>query len=312
MRHLQSKAALFAALLATAAIPSTFAETVIPTLPQIAAHRGGTADAPENTLEAIRLAVSNRADIMWLTVQLSQDGVPVLYRPADLAVLSDVSGPVAARTAKDLSQVNVGWTFKGSKGDYPYRKQPVGVPTLSQALHALPANMPVILDLKALPAEPLALAVAKVLDEEQAWSRVTLYSTEVAFQQAFASYPKARMFESRDATRTRLAKVALNAGCDAPPNQPIWAGFELKRKLKVVEQFTLGEGVSDVNATMWTPNAVACFRKHAPVKIVAIAVNDADAYRQAACLGIDVVLSDSPKQMTAIRDGIPSKLQCNG
>ena len=151
MRHLQSKAALLAVLLATV-IPSVFADTVSPALPRIAAHRGGTADAPENTLAAIRLAVANRADIMWLTVQLSRDGVPVLYRPADLAALSNASGPVATRTAEALSQVNVGWSFKGGEGDYPYRNHPVGIPTLSQALHSLPASMPVILDLKALPA----------------------------------------------------------------------------------------------------------------------------------------------------------------
>ena len=56
-------------------------------LPQIIAHRGGTGDAPENTLEAIRLALAHHADAMWLTVQLSKDGVPVLYRPADLSAL---------------------------------------------------------------------------------------------------------------------------------------------------------------------------------------------------------------------------------
>jgi glycerophosphoryl diester phosphodiesterase len=68
-------------------------------LPRIVAHRGGTGDAPENTLEAIRLALKHHADAMWLTVQLSKDGVPVLYRPADLAALTDAKGPVSARTA---------------------------------------------------------------------------------------------------------------------------------------------------------------------------------------------------------------------
>lgn len=279
-------------------------------LPLIAAHRAGAADAPENTLEAIRLAVANHADIMWLTVQLSQDGVPVLFR-GDLPALSSVAGPVATHTAAVLSQVNVGWTFKDANGNYPYRNHPVGIPALRQALRAIPAGMLVILDLKALSAEPLAQAVAKVLDEEQAWSRVILYSTEAAFQQAFAAFPQARMFESRDATRRRLATMLLNGDCDAAPSHPVWAGFEWNRQLQVVERFTLGEGVSAVNATMWTPNTVACFRKHKPVKIVAFAVNDADSYRRAACLGINVVLADSPQKMREIRDALPARLQCS-
>ena len=53
--------------------------------PLIIAHRAGTADYPENTLLAIRHAIDNRADGIWLTVQLSADGVPVLYRPLDLS-----------------------------------------------------------------------------------------------------------------------------------------------------------------------------------------------------------------------------------
>jgi glycerophosphoryl diester phosphodiesterase len=174
-------------------------------LPLIVAHRGGTADAPENTLEAIRQAIEHRADAMWLTVQLSKDGVPVLYRPADLSALTDASGPVASKTAAELARINAGWMFKRSgaagQDDYPYRRRPVSVPTLRDALRMIPPAMPVMLDMKALPAEPQAQAVAKVLAEEGAWSRVVIYSTDAAYQSGFAAYPQARVFESRDATR---------------------------------------------------------------------------------------------------------------
>jgi hypothetical protein len=51
-------------------------------------------------------------------------------------------------------------------------------------------------------------------------------------------------------------------------------------------------------------------RQKPDVRIVAIAVNDADDYRMAACLGIDAVLTDSPARMAAIRDGIALPLRC--
>ena len=51
-------------------------------MPRIVAHRGGTGDYPENTLLACRKAIQNGADLLWLSVQLSRDGVAVLYRPA--------------------------------------------------------------------------------------------------------------------------------------------------------------------------------------------------------------------------------------
>lgn len=308
--------ALCAALLTACASPPPTASRL--TLPMIIAHRGGTADAPENTLEAIRLAIEHRADALWLTVQLSRDGVPVLYRPADLSALTDARGPVASHTAAELARVNAGWTFQrprtgnkdkgndssssSSNNDYPYRDHPTGIPTLREALRTIPPGMPVILDMKALPAAPQTQAVARVLTEEQAWPRVVIYSTEADYQQSFAAYPQARLFESRDATRLRLLQVSLGAGCIEPPAASAWAAFELHRKVTVTEKFTLGEGRSEIDATLWSPESVACFRQRSPqVRIVAIAVNNAADYQAAACLGVDAVLADSPAKMAAIR-----------
>jgi glycerophosphoryl diester phosphodiesterase len=278
-------------------------------LPAIIAHRGGTGDAPENTLAAIRLSVAHHADALWLTVQLSHDGVPVLYRPADLSALTDATGPVSGFSAAQLARVNAGWRFR-SGDTYPYREHPSGIPTLREALRAIPATMPVILDMKALPAGPQVQAVARVLDEEHAWQRVSIYSTEAEYQQGFAAYPQAKLFESRDATRERLVRVLLNQACVDAPAQHAMSAFELHRTLTVVEKFTLGEGRSEVRSTLWTPATVACFRQNPDVRIVAIAVNDADDYRAVACLGIDAVLADSPMKMAAIRDALALPLTC--
>lgn len=77
----------------------------------IVAHRGGTADFPENTLLAIEGALANHADAIWLTVQLSRDGVPVLYRSADLAANTDGKGAVAMFDFAALKRLNAGWNF---------------------------------------------------------------------------------------------------------------------------------------------------------------------------------------------------------
>ncbi|KVN09101.1 MULTISPECIES: glycerophosphodiester phosphodiesterase family protein [unclassified Burkholderia] len=288
------------------------------TLPRIVAHRGGAADAPENTLDAIRAAIANRADAIWLTVQLSRDGVPVLYRPADLSALTQSSGPVAGYTAAQLARMNAGWHFRDASGQYPYRTRAAGIPTLRDALRAIPPAMPIVLDMKAVPAAPQAKAVADVLTSEAAWPRMTIYSTDAAYQAAFAPYPHARLFESRDATRGRLVNVLLGGACERAPDAPnasyapVWAGFEMHRNLTVSERFTLGEGVSSVTATLWTPATVACFRRRANVRILAIAVNDADDYRAAACLGLDAVLADSPRKMAEVEAALRARpLRCD-
>jgi glycerophosphoryl diester phosphodiesterase len=307
------------ALLVSACGGNGYDHAAASAVPLVIAHRGGTGDAPENTLVAIRMAIANHTDAIWLTVQLSRDGVPVLYRPTDLAALTNASGPVAAKTAAELAGVNAGWRFaaKDAAGHtvdpatYPYRAAPVGIPTLAAALAEIPPGMPVILDMKALPAQPQAAAVAGVLTAADAWGRVRIYSTEAAYQQAFAAWPQARLFESRDATRERLATVALAQTCEAPPPAGTWAAFEFHRQVDLVERFTLGEGRSTVNdATLWSASAVQCFRTHPDVHLVAIAVNNAADYKAAACAGVDAVLADSPKQMAPLREALRRGYTC--
>jgi glycerophosphoryl diester phosphodiesterase len=282
--------------------------------PSIVAHRGGAADFPENTVLAIQGALANHADAIWLTVQLTRDGVPVLYRPADLSANTNGKGAVAAFDLATLRTLNAGWNFasldaNGAK-HFPYRTQPVRIPTLADALRAIPPSVPVFLDMKALPAEPQTAAVARVLSDENAWPRVLIYSTDAAYQATFAAYPQARVFESRDATRARLAAVALAHQCAAPPAAGTWTAFEYSREVEMVETFTLGEARSPVTAKLWTPESVACFRAQGKTPIMAIGVNNVDDYRAAACLGIDAVLADSPQAMQAIRAGMRTPLAC--
>lgn len=286
------------------------------TLPMVVAHRGGTADYPENTLLAIHGALNNHADAIWLTVQLTRDGVPVLYRPADLSANTDGRGAVADTDFAALERLNAGFNFasvdaNGAK-QYPYRDHPVRIPSLAEALRAIPSAVPVMLDMKALPARPQADAVARVLSEEGAWPRVLIYSTEAAYQKAFAAWPQAqgRLFETRDATRARLAAVALAQTCEAAPPPGTWTAFEYARKMELVETFTLGEARSPVTATLWTPDAVKCFRTEGHAPILAIGIDNADDYRAAACLGIDAVLADSPRKLQSIKAGIALPLQC--
>jgi len=293
------------ALLMVTCLPachSTRPDIAVASTPRIVAHRGGTADAPENTLEAIRQAIAHHADALWLTVQLSSDGIPVLYRPADLNALTNGRGAVASLTAAQLAALNAGWQFRDAQAGYPYRRNPVGIPTLRDALRSVPEQIPLILDMKALPAEPLAAAVAQVLTEEHAWSRVTLYSTDTSYQAAFARYPQAHLFEARDTNRQRLLDVLLANRCDPAPDPQAPAAFEWRRDLTVSESFTLGQANTKVAANMWTPSTMRCLRRSPEQWLLAISVNNADDYRAAACLGLDAVLADSPAALVPVRD----------
>jgi len=275
---------------------STAAHAAPPELtqgPMIIAHRAGTGDFPENTLLALDKAVEAGVDGVWLTVQVSSDGVPVLYRPADLVALTDGSGPVNSLAAQQLQQLNAGWNFTDANGGYPYRLQPAYIPSLAQAIIATPPDMPLFLDLKQTPAQPLVSAVAQVLRETGAAPRSVVYSTDADITAA-AAQESLQVAESRDATRLRLLNMAVNRHCDPAPDPGKWAGFEMHRDITVTEKFTLGIGVSPVNAELWDPASVECFTAGSDMKVIGFAVNSLDDYQLAEKAGMDAVLVDSP------------------
>lgn len=284
---------------------ATFAETVAPSVddklptdagsrPMLIAHRGGTADYPENTLLAITSAEKSGAGGMWITVQVSGDGIPVLYRPVDLSVLTDGSGRVDSKTVKQLKELNAGWNFV--KGDLnPYRRQAVRIPTLEEAIAAIPPSMPIFLDLKQTPAQPLVDAVTRVLVKTAAVERSVVYSTDAEVT-ALAVQSGLEVAESRDMTRRRLLNMALNHRCEPAPSTGRWAGFELRRNVIVTEKFTLGTGVSEINAELWDPSSIECFNsQQARMKTIGFAVNTEDDFRLARKVGLDAVLVDSPR-----------------
>ena len=78
-----------------------------PSPPLIIAHRGASADAPENTLTAFALAQEQGADGIELDVMLSADGLPVVIHDDTLDRTTPAQGLVAARAAAELAELDV-------------------------------------------------------------------------------------------------------------------------------------------------------------------------------------------------------------
>ncbi len=86
---------------------------------RIGGHRGAAAEAPENTFAGFTLAAAAGVDYLELDVQLSADGVAVIFHDEDLNRTSDGSGPLAAQTVAALQALDAGrWfgpTFTGER-----------------------------------------------------------------------------------------------------------------------------------------------------------------------------------------------------
>ncbi|BFI63405.1 glycerophosphoryl diester phosphodiesterase [Yersinia pseudotuberculosis] len=281
--------------------------------PQIIAHRAGTADAPENTFPAISKALANGADAIWITLQLSKDNIPVLYRPSDLKELTNESGAVSAYTASQLAEIDASIAYNKKHDIKPSAGSLFGIPTLDDVLKKYPDTI-FYLDIKSPDADPIVLAKAlqKTLlatskGEKNRLIRTRVYSTNDDYLNALdtvnkSSDPshKVQRFESRDTTRTVLANITMDHQCELPiDNKERWYGLELHRKVEVVEKYTLGEGRSSAILS-WDKEAMDCFRKNANAHIILFGINTQDDYKKAKELQANGVMVDSPAQFKEI------------
>ena len=75
--------------------------------PLVFAHRGGSALAPENTIEAFDNGLRLGADGLELDVHLSRDAAVMVHHDRMLDRTTALGGPLADRTADELRRANV-------------------------------------------------------------------------------------------------------------------------------------------------------------------------------------------------------------
>ena len=170
----------------------------------VIAHRGSSAEAPENTLPAFEAAVERGADALELDVRLAADGAPVVIHDATLDRTTDRTGPVGAHTLANLRSVDAGWKFTADRGrTYPYRGRDARIPTLGEVLWTFP-RMPVLVEIK----EPEAQeAVRRVLVQEEAAERCVLASEHQEALRVFDEPPFVRGASSAEITALYWAVV---------------------------------------------------------------------------------------------------------
>lgn len=97
---------------------------------EVIAHRGFSAVAPENTLAALRAGIDVGADALEFDLQITGDGVPVLFHDDTLGRTTNGSGSIRSWSARELGELDAGSWFGAD-----FRGEPV--PTLSRALELL-------------------------------------------------------------------------------------------------------------------------------------------------------------------------------
>jgi glycerophosphoryl diester phosphodiesterase len=167
----------------------------------ILGHRGASAEAPENTLAAFRLAVAQGADGVELDAWRCGSGEVVVAHDEDLGRVGGSPLRIPDTMLSDLRAVDVG-AWKGAR----WRGE--RVPLLSEVLEALPGAI-VNVELKSRGGRDLALAqaAAEVIWKAGAGARVIVSSFDwrlvAAFRLAAPAVATGLLFEGDRAWRLR-------------------------------------------------------------------------------------------------------------
>jgi glycerophosphoryl diester phosphodiesterase len=250
-----------------------------PPRPLVFAHRGGSALAPENTLAAFDGGLALGADGLELDVHLSRDGVVVVHHDHTLDRTTSLRGPIAARTADELARADAGYSFQ-QDGQFPFRNQHVGVPTLDAVL-ARYRDVPVIVELK-VNSEDLARAAVATVRRAGALDRVCFGSFGLRVLRAVrALEPVVATSAAREEVRWALYRSWFRWPVSRPPFRgyqvPEYAG----RTRVVSRPFVAMAHGADLGVQVWTVDS------------------DAEA-RRFLGWGVDALITDRPDVIVPI------------
>ena len=233
--------------------------------PVVVAHRGASAEAPENTLAAFGLAVEQGADRVELDVQRSRDGHLVVLHDAGPGRTTDVAAvfpgrarhPVSSFTLAELRRLDAGgWKGEAWRGER--------VPELTEALALLDgAGVGVQLELKTPAKHPGIVAdLVSVLAGHRGDVVVQSFD-EAALRDVKARMPDIRVGLLGRPSRARLGELISWAGQVNPPYARADQRFVDVVRLHGLECFP------------WT-------------------VNRPETMRRLACSGVDGLITDRP------------------
>lgn len=248
--------------------------SAVPQLPKAVAHRGASAEAPENTLAAVRRAIARDADGVEVDVQRTKDGALVLLHDTTLARTTDVRRVFPRRapwlvgdfTLDEIQRLDSGGWHSAQHAGEP-------IPTLEQLVGVLaPTRVGLLLELKAVPLHPgLADDVAATLRAAPGY----LESVAVTRRLVVQSF-------DHDAVRRHKALLpAVPVGVlGTPPRAELGA---------------IATWADQVNPVHWSVRRsyVETVRRHG-MGCQLWTVNRPEHMRRAVALGVDGVITNRP------------------
>ena len=247
------------------------------------AHRGASALAPENTIEAFRLAVEAGAGGLELDVHMTRDGHIVVIHDATVDRTTNGTGAVSEMTLEELRRLDAGHNFSPDGGPTrPYRGRGVRVPTLGEVLREFP-GVAVNIEIKA-GTPGIEEKVLGVLREANALGRALVVSTPHDIVKRFRKVSGGHV--STGASRWEIGVFYISSRFRLERLvRPAYDALQVPlrhRGLPVVTlRFVRAAHARGVRVDAWT-------------------INQADEMRRLLDLGVDVIMTDRPGMLAEV------------
>ena len=252
--------------------------------PSNVAHRGASSRAPENTLEAFRLAAESGAGGLELDAHMTSDGGVVVIHDDTVDRTTDGVGPVRGMSLREVRGLDAGYRFAVTEGEvtYPYRGGGVRVPELGEVLRGFP-SLKVNIEVKE--DQPgVEEALLEIIRDEDAEDRVLVVSELQVVLEHFrelsggviATGASRREIEDFYYMSRQGLEGSLNLAYEALQVPVEFAGREL-----VTPRFVEAAHDRGVRVDVWT-------------------INDAQEMRRLLDLGVDSIMTDRPEILSEV------------
>jgi glycerophosphoryl diester phosphodiesterase len=139
------------------------------------AHRGASAERPENTMPAFERAIEIGVDALELDVHLTRDAHLIVAHDDTAARTTGARVAWSDLDLADARRLDAGWGFIAKDGTRPFAGKAISVPTFEEVLDAFP-GMRINVDLKGARAVRIMLDLIR---KKRADDRVTLASFQL-------------------------------------------------------------------------------------------------------------------------------------
>lgn len=240
--------------------------------PWIIAHRGARDEAPENTLTALKQAFKYPVDGVEFDVQMSSDGVPLLYHDATLLKVGGGRKRVSDLTRADLERIDWGKWYHTRFSGQPLTR-------LEDALSLLNVCPNMCIEIKSSPADQASGHA----------SRITQKVLSLINQPGIRPFKDRILILSFDPNvliQAHQLDTGLRYVLNIPENEP------MERVTQTRHLWAFGVRIGKLSATLaqWT--------RHKNLKLFTYTCNGPRQIKKALQFGVDAIITDRPKWLT--------------